>query len=801
MRFSERPLRPSTLLACAAALALAGWMLFIIVDGRESSHLLGGLLVSSALAGAWRVELSVFRSRVPWLFTLVCLALVLKGIPAAAGCAALGTLLNATVERQEGSWRVRVLRPPFARVLLTLVTAGLATVLSGFLYEWILAEVPGSAVGPIAAISGFAAAYSFIHATGVALGKGRAFFTVWRETFARTAPGFVTLGFAAVGIDRVWVGMGPFALVALLPIWVIYRSSRADLDRERQRTRQMEELGRLNQAVVASLATAIDAKDRYTAAHINRVQHYALSLAREVGLSGGELQAVTTGAVVHDIGKLGIPDHILGKPGKLTVDEFKRIQSHVTIGAEILSPIPFSFPVVDVVLTHHERWDGLGYPRGLQGEEIPMGGRILALADVFDSLTSDRPYRRAMSNEEALAELRANAGRQFDPRLVETFERIQPQCAREILEMEAAARRADAKRAAASADGTAFSRISQAAAEMAAVSDLTHSLAEHETQEQIARTVVSRALSLLPADTAVLYLRRPDEMVLEAIGVEGKYRAKLENMTIQMGEGVAGWVAANLKPRVNVSASLDIARRFSPGEAIELNAATAVPLVQGPETLGVLAVYTNSYSMLSEHHQRLLTIVAEHAAAALQNTRRVEHHRELAHTDPLTGLVNSRGLVRHLDRLLLSHNRAEGPRGEFSLIMLDVDRFKEVNDTLGHLRGDDLLREIGSIIASLSRGNDIPCRYAGDEFVLLLPATGRDQAEEVAVRVRNTVDRIPAVDGRVKIGASVGVATFPGDGMTSRELVQSADRRMYEDKALRRSSRPAVKVVDERVPA
>jgi diguanylate cyclase (GGDEF)-like protein len=130
-----------------------------------------------------------------------------------------------------------------------------------------------------------------------------------------------------------------------------------------------------------------------------------------------------------------------------------------------------------------------------------------------------------------------------------------------------------------------------------------------------------------------------------------------------------------------------------------------------------------------------------------------------------------------------------------------VDRFKEVNDTLGHLRGDDLLREIAAVINSVSRINDIPCRYAGDEFVLLLPATNREQAEDVAGRLRTSVDSIPLVDGRVKIGASVGVATFPADGDHGRELIHVADRRMYEDKFHRRRSATILTPERETVPA
>src|SRR5262249_20349195 len=174
----------------------------------------------------------------------------------------------------------------------------------------------------------------------------------------------------------------------------------------------------------------------------------------------------------------------------------------------------------------------------------------------------------------------------------------------------------------------------------------------------------------------------------------------------------------------------------------------------------VLAVYTQAYSVLTEHHLHVLNILAEHAAAAVQNLRRLERQRELAHTDPLTGLANSRHLVRHLDRLIASPvlpDRLGGP--PFSVVMLDLDHFKEVNDTLGHLQGDELLRRVGQILASVARAGDVLCRYAGDEFVLLLPGAAAEHAEQVARRVRDAGDALPAVDGRAKIGTSIGVAS------------------------------------------
>src|SRR5262249_28954754 len=159
------------------------------------------------------------------------------------------------------------------------------------------------------------------------------------------------------------------------------------------------ELRELNASLVACLALAIDARDPYTNGHISRVCYLATTVAARLGLRGKELEAVKIASMLHDVGKLGVPDHILRKPGKLTPEEYEQVQQHVTIGGAILEPVPFHGPVVPIVLAHHERYDGRGYPRKLAGEEIPLGGRIISVVDVFDALTSDRPYRKAMSRE------------------------------------------------------------------------------------------------------------------------------------------------------------------------------------------------------------------------------------------------------------------------------------------------------------------------------------------------------------------------------------------------------------------
>src|SRR6266446_9448572 len=208
---------------------------------------------------------------------------------------------------------------------------------------------------------------------------------------------------------------------SLFAAYLIYRVSLAQLN---VKCVEAEALVRLHLATAEALATAIDAKDQTTHCHVRRVQVYAGGMGQVFGLSEQEIAALKSGALLHDIGKLAVPDHILNKPGKLTPAEFEKMKLHAPVGADILSAIDFPYPVVPIVRHHHENWDGTGYPTGIKGTDIPIGARILAVVDCFDALTSDRPYRPRLSDDEALRILFQRRGSMYDPLVVDTFARV-----------------------------------------------------------------------------------------------------------------------------------------------------------------------------------------------------------------------------------------------------------------------------------------------------------------------------------------------------------------------------------------
>ena len=264
-------------------------------------------------------------------------------------------------------------------------------------------------------------------AVAIGLAKRTSPYRVWQEHFAWLSLNYFggasisSLLVVVYSKDQAWT----FIAVVVPLLLILYMTFRASMARVADANHHIAELNQLYLATVQTLAAAIDAKDQVTHGHINRVQHYAKQLAKAVGVrSDIQLKAIQAAAVLHDTGKIAIPESILNKPGPLTTDEFAVMKQHANIGADIVSSVNFPYPVEPIVRYHHENWDGTGYPDGLVGTAIPIGARILAVVDCYDALTSDRPYRPKLSDEEAVSILLARRGSMYDPLVVDTFLRI-----------------------------------------------------------------------------------------------------------------------------------------------------------------------------------------------------------------------------------------------------------------------------------------------------------------------------------------------------------------------------------------
>jgi diguanylate cyclase (GGDEF)-like protein/putative nucleotidyltransferase with HDIG domain len=574
-----------------------------------------------------------------------------------------------------------------------------------------------------------------------------------------------------------------------------YRHFSARLEHERQHARKMTEL---QMATVEALALAIDAKDQIAPNHIRRVQTYATGVARALGMSEDEIQGVRTAALLHDIGKLAVPEHILAKPGPLTPEEFQKVRIHPQVGADIIASVPFPYPVAPLILSHHERWDGRGYPSGLKGEEIPLGARILCVVDYFDALTSDRPYHKAIGNEAALAILQQDSGKALDPGVVSAFARIMPRLRTDVEkdELEAPppgpspARRGEGLRTigALPHEGKAsvFDDIALAHREIYALYQIAQTMGTSLGVEDTMALIASKLTNLVPFSACSLFLYSDSTDTLNCRFATGTDSELLQQLTLRSGQGLTGWVARNRRPLVNARPSADIEAMNSDAPT-ELQSALVCPLILGDRFIGTLAVYHTEPSFYRDDHRRLLDRVCEQAAAVINNSIVFQQTQEDSLTDPLTGLPNTRFMFMHLQRELA---RADRLKSEVSLLVMDLNDFKEINDNHGHHIGDKALRAVAGMLRAAIRPYDICVRYAGDEFIVVLSGCGHDEAEAKRLELQQAIDELvfearPGV--RLPLAISAGAAVFPHDGDSYESLLAKADSRMYRDKSSRKS--------------
>ncbi|HZL92316.1 MAG TPA: HD domain-containing phosphohydrolase, partial [Vicinamibacterales bacterium] len=577
-------------------------------------------------------------------------------------------------------------------------------------------------------------------------------------------------------------------LAGLALVWgVLYfglRAYRIFTARFRAEQRRAEQLAELHLATIEALARAIDAKDGTAENHIRRVQLYATAVARELGMSDAETQAVRTAALLHDIGKLAVPEHILSKPGPLTAEEFQKVQAHPQVGADIIAAVPFSYPVAPLIQSHHERWDGRGYPRGLKGDDIPLGARILFLVDYFDALTSNRPYHEAMTFEAAVALIEQEAGKALDPRCVQAFVHVLPQVRNE-------AESADKERKSGPVDATSALATRTDRSKSSVFNDIAIAHGEIYALYQIAQTmgtslgvsdtmalIASKLTSLVPFSACTLFQYDESANLLTCRFATGTDYELMQQLTLKGGQGITGWVARNRRPLVNARPSGDLEAAGS-SLPTTLQSALVCPLLLGDRVIGTLAVYHTTPSFYGDDHRRLLDRVCEQAAAVIHNSIVFEQTHEASLTDPLTNLPNTRFMVNHLGREL---SRAERGNAEVSLLVMDLNDFKDINDTFGHHVGDRALREIAQVLRGAIRPYDVCVRYAGDEFIVVLAGCGWDEAEYKRLELQEAVESLvfeakPGV--RMPLSISAGAAVFPHDGNTYEVLMAKADRRMY----------------------
>ena len=518
-----------------------------------------------------------------------------------------------------------------------------------------------------------------------------------------------------------------------------------------------------------------------------------------MGMSASDVQGVETAALLHDIGKLAVPEHILSKPGPLTQEEFQKIRVHPKVGADIVSSVPFPYPVAPLILSHHERWDGKGYPAGPEGSgdparrPHPVGRRLLRCA------ARDRPYHKAMTHAAAVQLLQQEAGRALDPAVVRSS-----RPATVALELQAAALDRTAPPTA------VRSRSRRPSGGPAARQRARRHRPRPPRDLRALRHAKGWATSLSLPDTLGMItgeVEQPGALFCGAVflldegtdtlrchfatGTDAEF---VQQVVVRTGDGLTGWVARNRRPLVNARPQPDFEAAGVPSSLL-LQSALVCPLLVDDRCIGTLSLYHVDLGFFLDDHRRLLDRVSEQASAVINNALVFEQTQEDSLTDALTGLPNTRFLYMHLSRELARAGRLEA---EVAVMLMDLDGFKEINDTHGHHVGDRALVDVARTLRAGIRPYDICVRYAGDEFIVVLPGCSMEEAEVKRAELQRSIGDL-AFDARpglrLQLGISVGIAVFSRDGDSYETLLATADGRMYQDKAGRKR-RPSRETTD-----
>lgn len=559
-------------------------------------------VATALLASTLKVRLPGVTGTASVLALFVLIGIVNLSLSEAITIGALSMLAQCT-------WRTKA-RPKPIQVSFSVCSIATAIYLTSVVYMYARRHLPEPASLGVLALT-FFVTNTFPIASIISLTERKHIRTVWAG-YRWLLPCYV------VGASLAWlVGTVPRAIQWELPIiclplvYLVHRSSRTHIAQVEQEKTHIEEMNGLHLRTIEALALAIDAKDHTTHDHLKRVQLYAVEIGKDLGLAESELDALTAAAVLHDIGKLAVPEHIISKPGKLSRAEFEKMKIHPVIGAEILERVRFPYPVVPIVRAHHEKWDGSGYPDGLRGAGIPIGARILAAVDCLDALASDRQYRRALPLDEAMARVAAEAGTSFDPAVVRA---LQSRC--HELEARANAARAepfpllskDIKVERGCAPATGFEAEPVITAPRPGMHPVARARATASDQQLDLPAVGPCALSceealvvasmrirvLVPYDALAFYVCR-NGMVSSRF-VSGDDDRVLASLRVPVGEGLIGWVAETGKPILNGNPAVEPGSVPRGIAMSRFCSAVVLPLEDAGRIIGILALYRTANS-------------------------------------------------------------------------------------------------------------------------------------------------------------------------------------------------------------
>ncbi len=815
---SSMPLRARIFIAITASIGTAVLVTALVNWASEDLLRFACYLLVAVLAATLKVRLPGIEGTMSVHFLFVLIGILELSLPETL-------VLGCTAALMQSLWKP-MHRPEPAKVVFNVLSMSANAICLAYFAYYLSKGFLNNSI-PLMLVTS-ACAYFLSNTMPVsaviALAERKSFRSIWMECYFWSFPYYLA-GAALAGLvsfSNRHVGWQSSLLLLPVMYW-IYRSYHLYLGRledEKKRVeiekrqleaekRHVEQVSGLHLRTIEALALAIDAKDHTTHQHLRRVRIYALEIARELGLSEQECDALRAAALLHDIGKLAVPDHIINKPGRLTPEEFEKMKIHPAVGADILEKVEFPYPVAPIVRSHHEKWDGTGYPDGLKADEIPVGARILAAVDCLDALASDRQYRKALPLHEAMEMVAEQAGKQFDPEVVEILKR-------RYVELEALATSssylpedaatpatykvekgekpdagfelASSHRGLSQADF--LSSIAAARHEAQTLFELTRDLGNSLSLDETLSLVSQRLRRLVAYDSIVVFLRTGDLLLPEF--VNGENFRLLSSLEIPVGEGLSGWVAQNSKPIVNGNPEVEPGFPQTVKIGTQLRSALAVPLEGVNGLVGVLTLYKAERDAFSSDHLRILQVITSKVALSIENVLKYRQAEDSATNDYLTGLPNARALFMQLDREI---KRCEREGSTLAVMVCDLDGFKQINDRYGHLEGDRTLKLFAKLMLEVCREYDYVARMGGDEFVIIAPNMTPEAAREKSILLSAIAQQAGRqICGESVLSVSGGAAFYPQDGSDAEQLLAEADKKMYSAKQLHYENRELSRV-------
>ena len=749
------------------------------------------LAALTLLTGSFTIKVPSINARLTVSETFVFASVLLFGVAAGTLTVVLETLVVALWTGREVRSTYHAVFNVAASSLSIWIAATVFFATSGFEPFFNRTTPLGVLFVPLAALTIiFFLSNSWLVAFAVGLEKNQWPPEIWWRNFKWLAVNYFS-GASVAGVlvtysttltARALLG----SLVIIVPLLVVsYLTFRTAMGRVEDTNQHLGQLNRLYLSTIETLAMAIDAKDQVTHGHIRRVQAHATNLAKEVGVKDESLlKAIEAAALLHDMGKLAVPEYILNKPGKLTEAEFEKMKLHASVGADILSAIDFPYPVVPIVRHHHENWDGTGYPAGIKGTDIPIGARILAVVDCFDALTSDRPYRPRLSDDDALAILKQRRGSMYDPVIVDTFLKVHSTGPKEP----------DRKGPASEVLNTITysgrpAVVEQVPAQLKPVTfyELVRALCGQGTTDDVGDIIARHLQQVIPSALCVFYLYDAAKDELDATCAVGIGSTAVKGMRISLGQRLSGWVAANRQTISNSDAALDL------GDidiAIKLKSCLSSPLVADEALVGVLTLYSVEANAFTDAHRHIFEGTIRHISRAIRTAS------GFGNGDHLRDSIGSLPLVTQIQQYLdATSPSALDQKSSLALVVVRVEDTDHLSATYGRSSREAIFRHVVQHSASCLRASDVLCRCGNDELVAFLNDTPHEAAVNVAQRIFDAITENPV---RLGDGTAITVdVTISGGGTFSAD---SRPLSRIIDEARSESRRTARRRNTQRVP-